>query len=150
MCENCSTEIQSESVFIIDGLAMIQQLDPMKLQGPSTFSHLVFVILKCLVGMANGVSAKSIYFVTDTYPEKCIKNAERKKRAATVVQRFKEYVQTLLKQWKIYLSCGANKEELIVYMFETWQTHRSTNFNSIRVYLVTQCHLLPALIMIFV
>ena len=54
------------AVHVVDGMAMIQQLNVNKLQGDRTFVNLAHVILKRLVNRARQNSSNEIHFVTDT------------------------------------------------------------------------------------
>lgn len=63
-----------------------------------------------------------IDFVTDTYPDISIKNAERAKRAChgSVKIRITGPKQRCPKQWKKYLSDGENKTGLTTFLLQQW------------------------------
>ena len=95
---------------VIDGIAMIQQLDPKKPQGHAMFVYSADFIFHCLVSMASTISARAIHFVTNTQMFKS-KIQSKQKRAPGGSHRIKVYEQALPQQWNKFLACGVNKEE---------------------------------------
>lgn len=79
--------IPAGSVWLIDGMAMLQQLHSPS--APRTFLHLAKYLLQILIKLAVSHSSTEIHFVTDTYPTLSIKNAERKHRATAGVTQCK-------------------------------------------------------------
>ncbi|KAJ8049553.1 hypothetical protein HOLleu_02339 [Holothuria leucospilota] len=136
------TEIPVGGVYVIDGMALIQQLDINKLPGERTFHNLALVILRRLVSRANANKSKEIHFVTDTYREISIKNAEREKRAAGGSQLMRIHGQPLPKQWKKFLSNGENKKSLIEFLDETWSKVKTSCLKGVKVFLAhdSMCH----------
>ena len=67
---------------IVDGMALIQQINIKRLPGEPTFLSLAHYILNRIVSTATSTKSSTIHFVTDTYRKMLIKNAERAKRAA--------------------------------------------------------------------
>ena len=88
-------EIPEGGIHIVDGMATIQQLDINKLPGQRTFRHLADILLQRLVNRAKSNSSNEVHFVTDTYRDVSIKNAERANRAASGSQVMRIYGQAL-------------------------------------------------------
>ena len=97
-------------IHVVDGMAMIRQVNVNKLKGERTFHNLALVILKSLVNMAKLNSLEEIHFVTDSYRQISIKNSERANRSAIGSQVVKIHGQSLPQQWNKFLSNGENKE----------------------------------------
>ncbi|KAJ8048475.1 hypothetical protein HOLleu_00804 [Holothuria leucospilota] len=114
----------NESVWIIDGMALLQQI---KCSG-ITFGVLADQILRMLLSFARSNGSKFVHFVTDRYMNNSIKNAERVKRGSCGVELIKIYAdeQSVPKQWKKFLSGGSNKEALIEYLFKKWSNESNT------------------------
>ena len=77
-----------------------------------------------LVKLAWKWNATRLDFVADRYPAISIKNVERAKRAAQVVQKVHilSKNQSIPKQWKKYMSSGENKESLVAFLVDQWST----------------------------
>ena len=135
-------EIPSRSVWIIDGMAMLQQMSPKNM--PHTMGQLADKVLKQLVCLACSNESTVIHFVTDRYPEVSIKNAERQHRAASGSQKIhiSKPDQLIPKQWKKYLAHGYNKENLVNFFFETWKKADVAALKDVTVFLThgEQCH----------
>lgn len=127
-------------MYVVDGMAMLQQLNMNKL--PGDFLNLAHVILRRLVNWAQQNNSKEIHFVTDTYRQMSIKNDERAKRAAGGSQVTRIHGQTLPLQWEKFLSNGENKESLIEYLDETWSKEPTARLRGVKVFLahIKKCH----------
>ena len=68
-----------------------------------------------------------------------IKNAERNRRAGTGVQKIRIFSkdQTVPKQWKKFLSCGEDKENLVEFLCQHWVTYKSFQFGCLSTMYVT-------------
>ena len=135
-------EIPRGSVWIIDGMAMLQQMSPKNM--PQNMCQLAEKILKQLVYLASINGSTAIHFVTDRYPEVSIKNAERKHRAESGSKKINisKPDQPIPKQWKKYLAHSYNKENLVKFLFETWKKLDAAVLKGITVLLAhgEQCH----------
>ena len=137
-------KIPSGSDWLVDGMAMLQQLHSRK--APMTFFLLAEYILLQLVKLAQHHHSITVHFVTDTYPDISIKNAQRIHRAATGVQVVKiQATNTNQKRptlWKQFLSAGKNKEELVRYLFSAWTKTPASTFRNVTVYIAhgRECH----------
>ena len=131
-----------ESVWIIDGMALLQCLIPSKM--PATMGQLAKKILKDAVYLARSTKSDVVHFVTDTYPSVSIKGAERKRRAASGSQRIKiaNQDQPVPKQWKKLLANSFNKQHFTKFLYETWCACGADEFNGVDVYLAhsEECH----------
>ena len=82
--------------------------------------------------------------MTDRYPEVSIKNAERQHRAASGAQKIhiSKSDQPIPKKWKKYLAHGYNKENLVIFFFETWKKADVAALKGVTVFLThgEQCH----------
>ena len=88
-------------------------------------------------------------FVADRYPENSIKNAERRRRASEGVQKVHilSKDQSVPKQWKKYLSCGKNRESLIIFLCEYWRMYKSLHLSGIQCEYITsknKCYMLTS------
>lgn len=135
-------DIPEHGIFVIDGMAMIQQFDIKKMEGPRTFLQLAHVVLKRLVKKALHNKANAIHFVVDRYPSVSIKNAERSRRAACGTQQIRIFGQPLPQQWKKFLNDGKNKEALVAYFYQAWGKMLSSDLQGVKVYLAhgMKCH----------
>ena len=139
---DASVSIPDGAVFIVDGMALIQQLNINRTQEPRTFLNYAKVVLQRIIDRATSHKSMEIHFVTDTYRDISIKNAERAKRAADGSQVMRIYGQALPQQWKKFLANGKNKESLIEYLFDTWSKLPSTDLKGVHVYVAhgKKCH----------
>ncbi|KAJ8023132.1 hypothetical protein HOLleu_38227 [Holothuria leucospilota] len=141
-------KIPPGSVWVIDGMAMLQQLNSQT--APSTFYQLALHILQKLVSKAIHYQSTSVHFVSDTYPSISIKNAERIRRAATGTQIIKIQEsgtsQKRPTQWKKYLSASENKEAFVNYLYLTWAKLPTSFFKNVTVYIAhgAKCHALSS------
>ncbi|KAJ8050587.1 Vesicular integral-membrane protein VIP36 [Holothuria leucospilota] len=148
--ENCVTidNIPPGSIWIIDGMAMLQQLHIPSL--PVTFSQVAEHLLQKIVKLAVRQCSSEIHFVTDTYPFLSIKNAERGRRASTGVQIIKiqqnSTTQKRPTQWKKFLGASENKEALVEFLFHAWQHCAATVYQNVTLYFAhgSDCHALRA------
>ena len=98
-----------------------------------------------LVQLAKQCNASRLDFVADCYPDLSIKKAERSRRAEKGVQRIRIFGkdQPVPRQWKKFLSCGENKESLMMFLSEHWRTYNSSQMQGISNMFVTskeKCH----------
>ena len=131
------------TTWVVDGMALIQELGG-QISSLLTFGNLAECILGKLAGMAPNLFSDSIHFVTDQYHSVSIKGGERGKRAAGGTERIKIYSkdQAIPLQWKKYVGCGANKEELVEFLFNTWRQCSPDKFQNVEVFVVhgNLCH----------
>jgi len=101
-----------------------------------TFGDLAEHIMHKVISMATNLYAASVHLLTDNYPAKSIKNAERGRRAADGVQRVKIYGsdQQVPRQWKKFLSCGSNKEALVEFLFVQWSKCEPEKLKGVKLY----------------
>ena len=136
------TEIPPGSTWIVDAMAMLQELRPSSI--PPTFGQLADQVLKQVVDLARSVRGDAIHFVVDTYRNVSIKNTERVRRGSSESLLTKIYGedQHVPRQWKKFLACGENKAELIRFLFKTWSTRPSSFFHSVHIYVTHDevCH----------
>ena len=135
-------DIGERNAVVIDAMAVIQAMNgKWKTFADSLFSHLVKLAIRW--------KATRLDFVADRYPENSIKNAERRRRASEGVQKVHilSKDQSVPKQWKKYLSCGKNKESLIVFLCEYWRTYKSLRLSGIQCVYITsknKCYMLTS------
>eukprot|EP00117_Sycon_ciliatum_P011697 scpid10404/ scgid5699/ len=105
---------------IIDAMAHLRSMKVFDL--PSTFGEFAAVVLSHLCRLLSSYSR--IDFVVDTYQEISIKSLERSARAADggLRQHITSPAQRLPRQFVKFLAVGANKEELLEFLFKQWQT----------------------------
>uniref|UniRef100_UPI00358FFA87 uncharacterized protein n=1 Tax=Myxine glutinosa TaxID=7769 RepID=UPI00358FFA87 len=129
-------------VYVVGGMAMIQQLNVNKVPSQRTFLNISLAILRRLVKMAKANRSQEIHFVTDTYRQVSIKNAERAKGAENGSQLMRIHGQALPQQWKKFLSNGENKELLVEYLDETWTKVPTSELRGVKVFLAhgKMCH----------
>ncbi len=91
---------------LLDAMAILQSIVTI----PETFGELSDAILAKVVGLANKFEAFRVDFISDSYPELSIKNAEREKRANDSISNIRIYgrEQKVFKPWKKFLSGGNN------------------------------------------
>ena len=133
--------VGDHNALIVDAMAVLQAM-----KGKwKTFGEFADAVFAHLVKLAVQWNATRLDFVADRYPEISIKNAERTRRAAQGVQRVHilNKDQSVPKQWKKYMSCGKNKESLVVFMCDHWSTYASSQLSSLPCLYVTsrdKCH----------
>lgn len=95
------TQIPQKSVWVLDGMALIQEISPKAISG-MTFGAFALYLLQKVLTIATTFFANSIHVVTDRYLAVSIKNAERGRRATLGVVRVKIYGpdQAIPNQWK--------------------------------------------------
>ena len=132
--ENCA--------LMVDGMALIQILHDV----PKTFGTLAQLLLERLLALGKQYQCKRIDFVVDTYPSISIKNCERSRRAVTGVQvlQITRSDQKTPKQFKKFLSSGVNKEQLVDFLFASWQNCDPEVLNDIELYICHRafCHII--------
>lgn len=111
----------TRSALIIDGMALIrnQKLSDI----PTTFGEFAEAMLKQLCRYFS--SHSRVDFVVDTYRDMSIKNLERTSRASggALRQHITGDGQRMPRQFAKFLAVGANKEELLAFLFAQWQRH---------------------------
>ena len=136
------TEIPPGSIWIIDAMAMLQELRQTSL--PATFGQLADHVLKQLVDLARSIRSETIHFVVDTYRDVSIKNAERGRRGSSGSLMTKIYGedQRVPQQWKKFLAVGENKAELIRFFFKTWSSRPSAFLKKVHIFVTrdAECH----------
>ena len=92
-----------------------------------------------LVELAQQSNASRVDFVADCYPVLSIKKAERSRRAEKGVQKIHIFGkdQKVPKQWKKFMSCGENKESIMAFLSEHWQTYKTSQLQDISYVYVT-------------
>lgn len=110
------SDVPSVSACIIDAMAMIQSF----VQVPDTFHMFAQQLLGRIIHTAG--QATRIDFVGDQYPQQSIKLSEHKERATAgqMAIRITHRNQKCPKQWKKFLSLGANKEGLLKFLQDEW------------------------------
>ena len=125
---------------VLDAFAILQTLTPV----PDSFGELSKQLLVKVVNSALSSKCKRADFVCDRYPQQSIKSLERNRRSAQDVQKIKIYsmAQKVPHQWKKFLSCGENKEELMKFIYSSWIKADPTLLKGIEVYLPHEemCH----------
>ena len=137
--------IGQRNALIIDAMADVQSINGKW----KTFAEFADFLFSHLVKLATQWKATRLDFVADRYPEISIKNAERRRRASDGVQKVHilSKDQSVPKQWKKYMSCGKNKESLIVFLCEYWSTYTSLRLCGIQSMYITskdKCYLLTS------
>ena len=133
----------NNNAIIVDGMAVVQSI-----KGKwKTFGEFADAILNSLAKLARQWNCTRLDFVADRYPVLSIKNTERRRRAEKGVQRVHIFGkdQNVPKQWKKYLSCGENKESLVVFLCEHWRSCSSLRLGGISTMYVTakeKCYLI--------
>ena len=117
----CDDQMADGSVLVLDGMMLIHSVEIRSLQ--VTFGELASIILKKIVSLAYAKQHSEVHVVFDRYPENSIKSMEHIRRAGTGTAQCLRIVkcdQKLPIQWKNYLKCGQNKEELVRFLYESW------------------------------
>ena len=111
----------SSSAFVIDAFALLQMLPKV----PERFVDLSKLVFTTVVRQAG--DAKRIYFVADQYPETSIKDLKHRKRED--IGKFAVQItspqQFCPRQWKKFMSEGANKNNLMKFLVLDWSSNRS-------------------------
>lgn len=105
-----------------------------------TSGELCDAIFNSMLQWARRWNATRIDLVSDRYPAISIKNPERNKRADhSEIQKIHVYnkEQQVPKQWKKYLSCGENKESLIVFLCDHLRSYTTSRFQNLTTLYVT-------------
>ena len=129
-----------DNACVLDAFAILQTLTSV----PDSFGELSKQLLVKVVNYARGSKCKRVDFMCDRYPQQSIKSLERNHRSTQDVQKVKIYsmAQKVPRQWKKFLSCGENKEELIKFIYTSWMKADPTLLRGIEVYLSHEelCH----------
>jgi len=107
--------IPVNTAIIVGAGPVIRSIKPV----PLMFGGLADAIFDSLGTLGKKYKSPRIDFVCDRYPDVCIKNAERDRRAVGGCQTIQIYSkeQKTPKQWSKFLSSGQNKESSC---FESW------------------------------
>ena len=131
-------------IWIVDAMALLQMMKNI----PKTFGEVAMRVFKQLMNLTLETQTKSIHFVTDTYPDVSIKNAERTRRATTGSQRvrIRKPDQNTPKQWKKFLANSHNKQELISFLFTEWQNYDANKLKGVQLVVAHEdkCHAIAA------
>ncbi len=94
----------------------------------TTFGGLADAIFKQLLVFAKHWNVTRLDFVAVRYQSVSIKNTERCRRAEHGVQKIQIFnkEQKVPKQWKKYMSCGQNKEFVVVFLCDHWSKYQSS------------------------
>ena len=129
-----------DNACVLDAFAILQTLTPI----PDSFGELSKQLLVKVVNFALGSKCKRVDFVCDRYPQQSIKSLERNRRSVQDVQKVKIYsmAQKVPRQWKKFLSCGENKEELMKFIYISWMKADPALLRGIEAYLAHEemCH----------
>ena len=112
-------KVPSKSARIYDRMCIMHQL-PKYLE---TFGDLPSYVLKTITSN----DSDHVFFITDQYWKDSTKSCERNRRANTESIRLTtaSLEQKLPKQMKKYLSIDANREELIDFLLNDWNTNKN-------------------------
>ena len=124
----------SELIWIEDGMALFQEMKDI----PVTFGKLADQILDKLLSVASKDGARRVDFVPDRYPDVSIKGGERIKRAKLRTQ----LIIITGRKFRKFLSCGANKEDLVEFLLTHWQSCRPESLGELKLMVGhrNQCH----------
>ena len=107
---------------VLDAMATIQGL----VSVPRTFDKLAMHLLAKATDAGKQCAATTwrVDFVGDRYPDVSIKAAERGRRASggSVRTRILPPDQPCPRNWKLFMKNGANKEELMQFLFNHWKS----------------------------
>ena len=111
-----------DTALIVDSMAMIQALPAASI--PSTFGLLGDLVLKNLLYLAQHYKSSRLDFVIDRYSRQSIKASERVRRTKNTIFHLNITNKDVKvpKQWKSFLSNGANKESLLEFLAIYWET----------------------------
>ena len=124
-----------ENALILGAMAVLQTM-----KGKwKTFGELADAVFKEIIGLTQHWNVTRLDFVADRYPLLSIKNIERARRAEHGVQKVQIFSkeQKVPKQWKKYMSCGENKESLVVFLCDHWSKYQSCHLSSLSSMFVT-------------
>ena len=113
------TEYPSDSVYIVDGMAAVRQVKPLK----STYSEFAVRLLKYV--LSNGSQSKRIDVVFDAYENNSIKDVERNRRSSGELSVQKLLPNVEIKQWSLFLSSNKNKNKLVDFIVKQWISNSS-------------------------
>jgi hypothetical protein len=105
----------TECFSVLDGMALLQSMTGI----PSTFGYLADKVLSLLPPM------KRVDFITDTYSAESIKASERTRRGQSEKFLLKGPSTKIPKDWKMFLSSGDNKTQLIELLVKEWQRDKN-------------------------
>ena len=84
-------KVPQGSVWVLDGMAILQQLKPRDVE---SFGDLAQLVFSKLIRLAAQYRSREIHFVTDRYPPISIKTSERSRRAESGSERIRIYSET--------------------------------------------------------
>ena len=109
------TEYPSDSVYIVDGMAAVRQVKPLK----STYSEFAVRLLKYI--LSNGSQSKRSGVVFDLYENNSIKDVERNRRSSGELS-----VQTFCQTWKLRSGVYfCHKNKLVDFIVKQWISNSS-------------------------
>lgn len=117
----CSIDKLNNVTLIIDAMAFIQSFPRNKI--PKTFGELASILLQNIIALAKRFEAKRVDFVGDQYPLTSIKTLERNRRGIqqAIIREIYSPLQETPKQWTKFLSSGANKQNLQIFIAKQWE-----------------------------
>eukprot|EP00794_Sanderia_malayensis_P021054 gene21054-23110_t len=109
--------VPPETVFIFDGMALLQQVASIPLDTFGDVSDQIFN--RVMKG-----NSDTVYFVTDQYLEHSIKEIERRRRttSGTIQIKQERRSQKTPKQFKRYLNDPKNKIDLVKFLMVDWSS----------------------------
>lgn len=117
-------DLYQGNALVVDAMALVQSIPATAI--PTSFGLLGDLLLKNLVAMAQRYHSSRVDFVGDRYFDMTIKGGERARRSggANVTQLLTITSKDVKvpKQWKMFLSSGQNKEGLIQFLADYWET----------------------------
>ena len=112
-----TAEIPSPSVYVIDGMALVQKL---KVSDQMTFGQIADATLSHV--LQEGGNTRCIDVVFDSYNEISIKSAERERREEGESVTYKNLTAgQKIKQFRNFLQHGQNKNSLIAFLNDYWR-----------------------------
>jgi len=112
-----TAEILSPSVYVIDGMALVQKL---KVSDQMTFGQIADAALSRV--LQEGGNSRRIDVVFDVYNEISIKSAERQKREEGESVTYKNLTAgQKVKQFRNFLRNRQNKNSLITFFNDYWR-----------------------------
>ena len=107
-----TAEIPSSSVYVIDGMALVQEL---KVSDQMTFGQIADTALSRV--LQEGGNSRRIDVVFDVYNEISLKSAERERREEGESVTYKNL--TAVQKIKQFRNCGQNNNSLIAFLMTT-------------------------------
>ena len=113
------TEYPSDSAYVVDGMAAVRQVKPLK----STYSE--FAVRLLMYVLSNGSQSKRIDVVFDVYENNSVKDVERNRCSSGKLSQQKLLPNMKIKQWSLLLSSNENKSKLVNFIVKQWISNSS-------------------------